>query len=827
MTIAKNYSPQQAEPDWQARWQNQGTYHFDLDDPRPVYAIDTPPATVSGKLHVGHVYSYSHADFMARYHRMRGVNVYYPMGFDDNGLPTERFVEKTRKVSAMQVGRQAFIQQCLEVSEEEERNYRALWQRLGLSVDWRYSYRTIDEHSRRCSQYSFIDLCRKGLAYRAKAPMIWCPECRTAIAQAELEDRERESEWVTLPFTSAAGGDPLRIATTRPELLAACVAVFVHPADARYASRVGSQVIVPLYGQRVPVLADAAADPQKGTGAVMCCTFGDQTDAAWWQSHRLPLVEAIGADGRMLWPTDLPGLGETLAGLKAPQAREKIKEILAAQGLILARAATSGTIRVHERCDTPVEVLVTAQWFIRILENKQKFLELGEQVHWHPASMQARYRAWVENLSWDWCISRQRAYGVPFPAWYCKQCGAIALADEGALPVDPLENAPGHPCAACGATDFEPDRDVMDTWATSSLTPEIVTGWLDDPERFARLFPMTLRPQAYEIIRTWAFDSIVKAWYHFGRLPWNEVFISGWAVAGKGMEKISKSKGSGTTSPMQMIERYSADALRYWAASTSTGKDTIVSEEKMQMGVKLVTKLWNVARFAAPFIAEGGALQPREGTPGDRWILASLDGLVERVTAAFEDYEYAQAKAEIESFFWRDLADNYLEMAKLRLYDPQHPAHQGARRALSQVLRTLLLLLAPLLPFVTEEIWQALFAGQEDAGSIHTKRWPVTASDSAERREAIVLGERLVTIASAARRYKSEHALSLGSELACLRIHVKDAEQARAIAAAVPDLISITRARQVDATLVAPLEAALEAMVGPSQVDGVAVEIVR
>jgi valyl-tRNA synthetase len=791
MSFEKRYQPERSEPELDARWQSEGTYHFDpQDDQRPLYSIDSPPATVSGHLHLGHVYSYSHADFMARFFRMRGYTVFYPMGFDDNGLPTERYVEKKLKIRAAQVGRQAFIEHCLEASMEAERDYRALWQRLGLSIDWRYTYRTIDEHSRRCSQRSFLDLVRQGQAYRARAPMIWCPECRTAVAQADLEDRERSSEFVTLPFRSD-NGEALHIATTRPELLAACVAIFVHPEDARYQGWVGQQVRVPLYGQAVPVLTDPTADPAKGTGAVMCCTFGDQADVAWWYGHQLALVEAISEDGRMLLVT-----GE-IAGLSIDAARHKIKTLLLDQNLILDRTPTSGTIRVHERCDTPVEFLVTSQWFIRVLENKAKFLELGQQLRWHPAHMQARYQAWVENLNWDWCISRQRYYGVPFPVWYCAACGEMMLAEDNELPVDPLTRGPGRPCA-CGSTEFRPDTDIMDTWATSSVSPEIASGWLEDEHRFARLFPMSLRPQASEIIRTWTFYSIVKSYYHFGRLPWSDALISGWGLAGEGMGKISKSKGGGPMAPMEMIQRYSADAVRYWAASTAPGKDSVISEEKIQMGAKLVTKLWNVARFAEPFmLSEAQAEGPVAYSVADQWILASLDRLIGRVTDAFEHYEYAQARGEIEGFFWRELTDNYLEMAKLRLYSPDHPEHGGACSALKAVLRTLLKLLAPLLPFVTEQIWMNLFAAEEAGRSIHLSSWPQTCPE----RETYSLadqGELLISIASAVRRYKSENALSLGSELQRLQIVTTDAEIAGILLDARSDIGSVTRARVVE-----------------------------
>ncbi len=791
MPLTKNYKPEDVEPRLLAQWREEGTYRFDPHAEGPVYSIDTPPATVSGHLHLGHVYSYSHPDFMARYFRMNGYNVYYPMGFDDNGLPTERLVEKRLGVIAPQVGRKAFIEKCLQVSEEAEKDYRDLWQRLGLSIDWRYTYRTIGERSRRISQYSFIDLYRKDLAYRKRAPTIWCPECRTAIAQAELNDMDRSTEFVTLRF-EREDGETLPIATTRPELLAACVAVFVHPADDRYKDLVGQQVTVPLYDQKVPVLADPAADPEKGTGAVMCCTFGDQADVAWWYKHNLPLVEAVDRQGRMTSVTD------ALAGKPISHARREIKALLDEFGYLLQREPVEQSVRVHERCDTPVEYIVEQQWFVRILEHKDELLEAGERIHWHPEHMRSRYRAWVENLNWDWCISRQRYFGVPFPVWYCQQCGEIRLADPEELPVDPLIEQPTQPCEKCGSTNFFGEPDVMDTWATSSMSPQIVSEWLTNPDLYQQVWPMALRPQAHEIIRTWAFYTIVKSIYHFDRLPWSDVFISGWGLAGEGMGKLSKSRGGGLMPPKEMIERYSADAVRYWAASTGPGKDAIISEEKIQMGSKFIIKLWNAARFSERFLQ--GFEPPEELpalTPADRWILASLQALVRRVTQSMQDYEYATAKSEVENFFWRELADNYLEMAKQRLYAEEPSEQAGARFSLYRALTTVLKLLAPFLPYVTEAIFQSLFAGKDgEPGSIHRSRWP-RPDERLEDQEAVQTGETLIEVATAVRRYKSENSLSLGTELECLQIQVEDQRLAGQFQAAAPDLTSITRAKGV------------------------------
>jgi len=818
MPLPKHFHPGEAEPRLQKFWQAAGIYHFSPNAEAPVYSIDTPPPTVSGHLHLGHIYSYTHADLFARFRRMKGDNVFYPMGYDDNGLPTERLVERSLGVTARQIGRRAFIEKCLQVSEQAGREYQALWQRLGLSIDWRYTYRTIDDRSRRISQWSFLELYRKGLVYRQKAPSIWCPECHTAIAQAEVEDRERSSEFVTLKFT-LENGETLPIATTRPELLPACVAVFLHPGDRRFPGLVGQKASVPLFAGQVPILEDPAADPEKGTGAVMCCTFGDATDKEWWHTHTLPLIEAIDREGR------LTASAGRFAGLPVVKARQAIVAALEQGGLVLQRQPTNQTVRVHERCDTPIEFIMSQQWFVRLLDFKEALLAAGDQVRWHPEHMQARYRSWVENLAWDWCISRQRYYGVPFPLWYCRDCGEVMLADEGDLPVDPLESQPSRPCP-CGSNLFSPEEDVFDTWATSSLSPQIVGGYKNYPTDiqdglYGRVFPFSLRPQGHEIIRTWAFYTIAKSILHFAELPWKEVALSGWGIAGEGMGKISKSRGSGALPPLGMMKRYSADAVRYWAASTGLGKDALISEEKIQMGAKLITKLWNVARFSQPFLAgnwlhaspeylsadpTGSPLSPSSPaqqlpfTPADRWILSRVQRLIRRVTQLMENYDYAAAKSDLESFFWREFTDNYLEMCKQRLYDERHPQREATRYTLHHVLLNLIQMFAPFLPHVTEEIYLGLYAHHEtpekSTDSIHRSSWPI-ADQSLEDDMAEAFGETLVAIASAVRRYKSEHNLPLGTQLPCLQLATSQPDLLASLQMAASDLTSITRAQSV------------------------------
>lgn len=537
------------------------------------------------------------------------------------------------------------------------------------------------------------------------------------------------------------------------------MAVFVHPDDARFKSLVGQPVTVPLFGQTVSLLADPGADPEKGSGAVMCCTFGDTVDVEWWYTHKLPLRATIGQDGR------LSAEAGEFTGLSVSKARRRIIAALTELGLVLGRRPVTQSVRVHERCDTPVEYVVTQQWFIRVLD--------------------------------------QRYFGVPFPVWYCDRCGEVAPADDEQLPVDPADQQPSRPCA-CGSTSFTPEEDIMDTWATSSLTPQIVGRWLDGHDAppadapvgclYGRVFPMSLRPQAHEIIRTWAFYTIVKSHHHFGAVPWKNVLISGWGLAGEGMGKISKSRGGGPMAPREMIERSSADAVRYWAASTGPGKDSIISEEKIQVGVKLVTKLWNVARFAERFVED---YRPPALSPADRWILSRTQRLIRRTTELFQAYDYAAAKSEMETFFWRDLADNYLEMAKQRLYDKASATHEGARYTLYHVLLTTAKLFAPFLPHVTEEIFQGLFATAPGQDSIHRASWPVADEELPDDRSEVI-GEILVEVTTAARRYKSERGLSLGVELERLQLATSEPALAAGLQAAEADLMSITRALRVE-----------------------------
>lgn len=792
--MPNRYHFSEAAPRLARLWADAALYAFDASASGPIYTIDTPPPTVSGALHIGHCYSYTQTDVIARYHRMNSERVLYPMGFDDNGLPTERFVEKTIGRKATEMDRQEFIAICLQLIEQTENRFASLWRRLGLSVDWNYRYSTISPQMQRVSQWSFIQLYQSGLAYTQVAPTLWCPECQTAIAQAEVDDQTLPAQFSTLAFR-LQDGSILPIATTRPELLPACVAIFVHPDDARYTRWLGTTASMEIEGMpgriEVPIQADELVDPAKGSGAVMCCTFGDATDVRWWRLRQLPLRSAIGRDGHM---TALAG---AYADLTILEARKRILRDLAERGMILSQETIEHSIGTHERCGTPVEYLHTRQWFIRVLEQKERLLEAGRQILWHPEHMLRRYEHWVENLNWDWCISRQRFLGVPFPAWTCKACGEMLLATLEQLPIDPRTTSPSQSCT-CGSSDFEPEPDVMDTWATSSCTPLMIAHWPDDPAWFA--LPASLRPQAHDIIRTWAFYSIVKSLYHTGDIPWRAVMISGHALS-SGRSKISKSKDHQESGPMELIEQESADALRYWATSIKTGSDTPFNPETIATGRKLITKLWNASRFAESRLEDlrdefiSGAALPTALLPTDRWLLSRLARVTAYTTSELQNCEYATGRSEVERFFWSDLCDNYLELAKARLYRETGPEKAAAQWTLYQALLIVLKLLAPYLPYITEEIYQHLFRRREGASSIHCSAWP---SAPAERinAQAEETGKTLLELLHQVRRYKAEHGLSVGAELASLHIHARP-DQHNALQAVMIDLKSATRAQNI------------------------------
>jgi valyl-tRNA synthetase len=774
MKLPKKYKPAEAEQKWQRHWEERGIYKFDKFPDRPIYSIDTPPPTVSGKIHIGHVFSYVQAEVVARYWRMRGHNVYYPFGFDDNGLPSERLVEKEKGVKATEVGREKFVEMCLELTKQYEVDFIAFWKSLGLSVDWEEDYSTIDPRSQRISQRSFLDLYKKGRVYRKEAPTLWCPECHTAIAQAEIEDAEHDSVFYDVAF--GLGDEDLVISTTRPELLPACVAMFAHPDDERYSALIGRSATVPIFGHEVPIMPDEKADPEKGTGLVMCCTFGDTTDIAWWQEHGLGTRIVFDESGLM------NELAPGYEGLSLREARKKIVVDLEAAGRLRGQRPITHVVNVHERCGTGIEFSVAAQWFVRVLDIKDEILDAGAKVQWCPEFMAVRFQNWVENLAWDWCISRQRYYGVPFPLWVCGGCGEVVLAEDSQLPVDPTVTAPPvDACPKCGSAELVPERDVMDTWMTSSCTPFINLGWGEEDSRVERFkkdgvdggpeYLMDLRPQAHDIIRTWAFYTVVKGMLNEGKIPWRTAMISGHTLH-PDRAKISKSKGATGAAPSDIVAERSADVVRYWASSTRLGTDTILAEEPLDAGHRLVVKLWNASKFAIMRLEDYDGGAERELGTIDRWLLAELRLAAAKATRSFGVCDYHGALEAGERFFWHDLCDNYIEIAKKRLYGDEgcdEAARRGAQYALYQALLASLKLFAPIMPHITEEIHSLFFAEREDVESIHVSAWP-EPRDEWDDPEALEAGRITLAVIEGMRKVKSMSKVSVATPVGVLTV---------------------------------------------------------
>ena len=733
-------------------WEKEKVYKFDSKSEREIYSIDTPPPTVSGKMHIGHACSYSQSDFIARYKRMKGYNLFYPFGTDNNGLPTERLVEKSLKIKSKEMPRTEFIKICNEFIQKELPNFVQDWKDIGISCDWDLKYSTIDDNSRKLSQWSFLDLHKKGRMYRKDAPAMWCPECRTGVAQVEVEDKEIDSFFNDIIFK--IGGEEVKIATTRPELLPACVSLFYHPDDKRYKKYLGKKAKVPLFNFEVPVMEDKRVAMDKGTGIVMCCTFGDQTDMEWQKAYNLPIKLAITDDGKM---SDISGKYQ---GMKIKDARKQIIEDMKKENLLVKQIPIKHFVNVHERCGTEIEFVKSKQWFVKYLDLKEDLLKWGNELKWFPDFMKHRYENWVKGLQWDWLISNQRYFGVPFPVWYCEDCGEVILAKEEQLPVDPIKDKPPvTKCPKCGSNKIIPETDVLNTWFTSSMTPQISTNLIKDEKIRKKLFPMSLRPQAHEIISFWLFNTLLKSRLHFGKNPWKDAVISGY-VTMKG-EKMAKSKGN-VINPQDVLEKYGADAMRYWAASAKLGDDFDYQEKDLVTGKKLVTKLLNAAKFIFMNLEDYDGKKPKTLEPIDKLFLDKLNILVKDSTENFEKYEYSKVKNEVDSFFWNDFCNNYLEIVKKRVYKGEGNKKISAQYTLYNSLFTILKLFAPIVPFITEKIYQENYKNKEKIKSIHICEWP-----SAEKVKENKLNEwvLLLDLISKIRQEKSNSKKPMNSEI--------------------------------------------------------------
>ncbi|MBN2422019.1 valine--tRNA ligase [Candidatus Woesearchaeota archaeon] len=789
MQLPKNYNAKEAEKKWSSYWEKELIYAFDQKSDKEIYSIDTPPPTVSGKMHLGHSFSYSQQDFLARYKRMKGFNVFYPYGTDDNGLATERLVERINNVKSKDMKREEFIKLCLKTLKKIRPDFVQDWKNIGVSCDFSIFYSTINDHCRKISQKSFIDLYKDGREFRKEAPTMWCPECQTAIAQVELEDKDLKSYFNDIIFKLENGQD-LIIATTRPELLGACVAIFAHPDDKRYKQLFGKKAKVPLYDLWVEIIPSEKADPEKGTGILMCCTFGDQDDIEHYKAHNLDLRMIITKDGKM---NKLSGKYE---GMKIEEARHAIIDDLKANNLLIKQEPLKHTVNVHERCGTPIEIMNTKQWFIRYLDLKDKFLEAGAAMKWFPEHMRIRLDHWIYGLQWDWCISRQRHFGIPFPVWYCKKCDEAVLADIKDLPVDPTEDKPPvKKCPKCGHNEFIAEKDVLDTWATSSLSPQLAVELMKGKPFYKKLFPMDLRPQAHDIITFWLFNTMVKSQLHYNKNPWKNIMISGFALDPHG-KKMSKSKGN-TIAPQDMIEKYSADCLRFWAAGSKLGEDLPFQEKDLVTGKKMTTKLWNASKFAIMHLQDF-KYERHELETMDKWLISKLQKLIKKCTESFDEYEYSKVKSETENFFWNVFCDQYLEIVKDRLYNPDK-YHEGARESaqfgLYEGILNILKLMAPIMPFITEEIYHLYFDKIENKKSIHNSDWP-ECNESYIDKKAENAGDHAVDIISAVRKFKSDSQLSLKTELSELIIDCDDKTR-KLIELVLSDITSTTKAKDI------------------------------
>ncbi len=781
----KRYDFTEIEAKWQRVWEEKGIYRFDREDrERPTYSIDTPPPYPSGEVHVGNALNFSYIDFVARYKRMRGYNVLFPQGWDCHGLPTEVRVEKETGKRKSEYDPQEFIELCKKYTLKWIDSMRKALKALGLSIDWTTEYMTMDPSYWRKTQISFIRMYKKGLVYRGEHPVIWCPRCETAIAEAEVEYVERDRPLYYFKFKVEETGEDLVIASTRPELLPSCVAVAVHPEDERYKHLIGKHAIVPIYGRKVPIIADEDVEREFGTGAVMICTYGDKTDVKWQKRYNLPLIISITEKGYM---NEKAG---PIAGLKVEEARRKMAELLKEKGLLVKVENVKSSVGTCWRCHTPVEILPKHQWFVKSRELAPKVLEEARRVQWVPPYMYKRLENWVKSLDWDWVISRQRLFATPFPVYYCKDCGHVIVVDEEHTPIDPRKDPPPvKKCPVCGSTNIVGETDVMDTWMDSSITAAVHAGWPDNMDE--RLFPADLQPNGYDIIRTWDYYLILRGVALFGKTQFKTALING-MVRGTDGRMMHKSYGN-YVALLDVVERFGADTFRLWVATAaSTGQDVRFSWEGLKYTKRFLTKIWNASRFAYRYLKEYtyNFSETPQLKPVDHWILRELADTVEAVTQSLEKYDFQGASLRLIDFAWHKLCDHYLEAIKYRL---ARGSDEAALYTLSTVLLTLYRMMSVFTPHIAEELYHRLFPGYEWE-SITTAPWPEKPS---WEESPAKLGEKAIKIIAEARRLKHDLRIPLGAEIKAVHIYTEDPEMSEELRGIAEDVAGTLRAAEV------------------------------
>lgn len=802
------YNPFEKEKYWQEFWEEEEIFAFDPDSEKPLYTIDTPPPTISGALHLGHVYSYTQAEVIARFRRMAGFNVRYPFGLDNNGLPTERLVEKEENIKGSEMELKQFVNTCLKTTEKYSKEYVNLFKSLGFSSDWRLEYSTISPEVQKLSQSVFKELYEKGLIYKSDAPMMYCTECHTSFAQAEKDDEEKETTYYDLAFKYGKNQE-IVISTTRPEYLPACQAVFVHPNDERYTKLVGKKVQTPL-GKKVTVLEDEKVDMKKGSGAVMCCTYGDEVDVYWKKIHDLDEMDILDKEGVL---KNLSDIVPEMEGKDIHEGRKIIVEKLKDGGFVKGEEKTKHAVGVHERCGTPIEFITTSQWFVKMLDMKEELLEAGENIEWYPKYMKKRYREWVANLKWDWCISRERFFGIPIPVFHCNECDEILIPEKDSLPIDPKVEQKEYKCPNCKKGELFPERSVLDTWFTSSLTPDINSKHPLNGKLKGKMLPMSMRPHAHDIIRTWTTYTILMSLYRRKEIPWKELMISGHILFKKG-QKISKKSGGGKMRPEELIKEKSSDPIRYTMFGATLGRDGYFEEKELAKGKKLVTKIYNAGKFTLNKLEDYVPKNEKNFEKleaFDKWILHRSQETAKKMSEAFNHYEYAKARQIFEYFFWTEFCDNYLEIVKGRL-DSESKEKESAQLTLYKTFLNILKLISPFMPHIAEEMYHSevkessdffkplisegkkgYFFKNEGEKSIHKTQWvdeEINIDESIDEDVNLAL-----FVIAEVRKFKTENQMKLNAEIEEVSIYASEKEHEK-LEPFLKDLLFVTKVQK-------------------------------